>query len=107
MSKLYIISAILVIAGVTVILRFLPFVLFNRKGKTPEFIEYLGKVLPYAIMGMLVVYCLKGMSFDNVGNWVPACVGVTMTTAIHYWRRNTIFSILAGTVVYMILIRIM
>ena len=107
MSELYIISAILVIAGVTVILRFLPFVLFKGKGKTPEFIEYLGKVLPYAIMGMLVVYCLKGISFDHVGNWLPASVGVVITTAIHYWRRNTIFSILVGTATYMILIRMM
>ena len=89
MSEIYILSAILVMAGVTVILRFLPFVFFSGKRKTPEFIEYLGKVLPYAIMGMLVVYCLKGMSFDHVGNWLPACVGVGMTTVIHCWKRNT------------------
>ena len=105
MSEIYILSAILVMAGVTILLRFLPFLIFG--GKTPEFIEYLGKVLPYAIMGMLVVYCLKGTSFDTVINWLPACVGVVLTAVIQIWKRNTIYSILAGTVVYMVLIRIM
>lgn len=107
MSEIYILSAILVMAGVTVLLRFLPFLIFGGRAKTPEFIEYLGKVLPYAIMGMLVVYCLKGTSFDTVINWLPACVGVVLTEVIQIWKRNTIYSILVGTVVYMVLIRIM
>ena len=107
MSEIYILSAILVMAGVTVLLRFLPFLIFGGRAKTPEFIEYLGKVLPYAIMGMLVVYCLKGTSFDFVINWLPVCVGVVLTAMIQIWKRNTIYSILAGTVVYMVLIRIM
>lgn len=107
MSEIYILSAILVMAGVTVLLRFLPFLIFGGRAKTPEFIEYLGKVLPYAIMGMLVVYCLKGTSFNFVINWLPVCVGVVLTAMIQIWKRNTIYSILAGTVVYMVLIRIM
>ena len=107
MSEIYILSAILVMAGVTVLLRFLPFLIFGGRAKTPEFIEYLGKVLPYAIMGMLVVYCLKGISFNTVINWLPACIGVVLTAVIQIWKRNTIYSILVGTVVYMVLIRIM
>ena len=107
MSEIYILSAILVMAGVTILLRFLPFLIFGGRAKTPEFIEYLGKVLPYAIMGMLVVYCLKGTSFNTVTNWLPACVGVVLTAVIQIWKRNTIYSILVGTVVYMVLIRIM
>ena len=107
MSEIYILSAILVMAGVTILLRFLPFLIFGGRAKTPEFIEYMGKVLPYAIMGMLVVYCLKGISFNTVINWLPACVGVVLTEVIQIWKRNTIYSILAGTVVYMVLIRIM
>ena len=107
MSEIYILSAILVMAGVTILLRFLPFLIFGGRAKTPEFIEYLGKVLPYAIMGMLVVYCLKGISFNTVINWLPACVGVVLTAVIQIWKRNTIYSILVGTVVYMVLIRIM
>ena len=107
MSEIYILSAILVMAGGTILLRFLPFLFFGGRAKTPEFIEYLGKVLPYAIMGMLVVYCLKGTSFDFVINWLPTCVGVVLTAVIQIWKRNTIYSILAGTVVYMVLIRIM
>ena len=107
MSEIYILSATLVMAGVTILLRFLPFLIFGGRAKTPEFIEYLGKVLPYAIMGMLVVYCLKGISFNTVINWLPACIGVVLTAVIQIWKRNTIYSILAGTVVYMVLIRIM
>ena len=107
MSEIYILSAILVMAGVTILLRFLPFLIFGGRAKTPEFIEYLGKVLPYAIMGMLVVYCLKGISFNTVINWLPACIGVVLTAVIQIWKRNTIYSILVGTVVYMVLIRIM
>ena len=107
MSEIYILLAILVMAGVTVLLRFLPFLIFGGRAKTPEFIEYLGKVLPYAIMGMLVVYCLKGISFNTVINWLPACIGVVLTAVIQIWKRNTIYSILVGTVVYMVLIRIM
>lgn len=105
MSKLYVISAIAIMAGVTAILRFLPFFVFGGKAKTPEFIEYLGKVLPYAIMGMLVVYCVKGVTFDAVKNWLPALVGVVLTAAVQIWKRNTIYSILIGTAAYMVLIR--
>lgn len=103
MAKAYILLAIFVMAGVTAILRFLPFFILHGKSETPEFITYLGKVLPYAIMGMLVVYCLKGVSFKTMQNWLPACAGVLLTVVIHCWKRNTIYSILAGTIVYMVL----
>jgi len=94
-----------VIAGITVLLRAIPFLVFGGRAKTPAFIEYLGKVLPYAIMGMLVVYCLKSVRFDAAANWMPSCAGVAVTVMIQVWKRNSIYSILTGTVVYMVLLR--
>lgn len=106
MSDMQVLIAILVMAAVTALIRFLPFLVFG-KAKTPAFIEYLGKVLPCAVMGMLVVYCLKDVRFEGVANWVPSAVGVAVTAGVHAWKRNPIYSILAGTIVYMILIRIL
>lgn len=106
MTDTQVLLSILVMAVVTAALRFLPFIVFGRK-KTPAFIEYLGKVLPYAIMGMLVVYCLKDTRLTAAGSWIPAVCGVAATVGMHVWKRNSIFSILAGTIVYMILIRVM
>ena len=106
MTDIYVFTSICVMAGMTILLRFLAFIIFGGKKKTPEFIVYLGKVLPCAIMGMLVIYCLKDVSFDAVVNWLPAFVGVGVTAAVQIWKRNSIYSILAGTVVYMALIRL-
>lgn len=100
------IAAVAVIAVVTALLRFLPFFIFGRK-KTPAFVEYLGEVLPYAIMGMLVVYCLRGMSFGAVSGWIPYVLGTLATIIVHVWKRNTIYSILSGTIIYMVLIRLL
>ena len=106
MSDTRLLIAILIMAAVTALLRFLPFMVFGGR-KTPAFITYLSKVLPYAIMAMLVVYCLKDIGFGSIAGWVPYVAGVAVTIAVHAWKRNSIFSILAGTVVYMVLIRVM
>ncbi len=107
MIDTYALSAILVMSAVTITLRFLPFLIFGGKEKTPEFIKYLGKVLPYAIMGMLAVYCLKDVNTDSASNWLPTLAGVLITAILQTWKRNSICSILSGTVVYMVLLRIM
>ena len=93
-----------VIAFVTAVLRFLPFVLFSRR-KVPRFIEDLGRVLPCAIMGMLVVYCLKGVSFSALSGFMPELISCAAIVVLHVWKRNTLLSILGGTVCYMLLIR--
>lgn len=105
MSDTHALILIGVIAVVTALLRFIPFLLFQGR-KTPEFIEYLGKLLPYSIMGMLVVYCMKDINFESAAGYLPCLAGAAATIAVHVWKRNSIYSILAGTVVYMILIRI-
>lgn len=96
-----------VMALVTVALRFAPFIIFKNNKKTPIVVEYLGKVLPGAIMAMLVVYCLKGVSFKILTNWLPALLACVLTSVSYVFKKNTLISIIFGTAVYMILIRIM
>ena len=96
---------ILTMMAGTVATRFLPFLLLGDKRQTPPFISYLGKVLPYAIMGMLVVYCLKGVSVTRISSVVPAALGVGITAGLHLWKHNTLLSIIGGTVCYMILVQ--
>lgn len=102
MSNSYVMIMIAVIAIVTMLLRFLPFMIFGER-KTPAYIDYLGKFLPYAIMGMLVVYCLKGMTFTRAPFGIPEIIAVAVTAGLHIWKRNTLISIICGTVCYMIL----
>ena len=104
MSDLHSMLIVAVTAGVTILLRFLPFFVFGEK-KTPEFLDYLGKFLQYAIMAMLVVYCLKGGSFAAAASWLPAVVGVTVVVVLHVWKRNTLISIVGGTICYMIMVQ--
>lgn len=104
MSDLHSVLIVAVAAGVTILLRFLPFFIFGEK-KTPEFLDYLGKYLQYAIMAMLVVYCLKGVSFGTMAAWVPSAVSVGVVVGLHVWKRNTLISIVGGTICYMVMVQ--
>ena len=104
-SSLHALSMILVIAAVTAVLRFAPFFIFSVDQPVPEFINYLGRVLPYSIMAMLVVYCLKGISFAKAPFGLPEMISVILVVVLHIWRRNTLFSIICGTICYMLLIQ--
>lgn len=99
-------SAVLiaVAAVITAALRFIPFIVFGGKRKTPAFITYLGKVLPFAIMGMLVVFCLKNTSVSSYPYGIPELIGVVTVALLHIWKRNTLLSIVTGTVVYILLV---
>ena len=105
MDKFYGVAMIGVIALVTAALRFLPFLIFRGNRKTPKYVEYLGKVLPFSIMGMLVVYCLKGVTFTALENWLPYFVATAAVVLLHLWKRNTLLSIITGTVLYMVLVQ--
>lgn len=105
MNNIHSAFIVAVVALVTILLRFLPFIIFNGKAKTPKFVEYLGKVLPYAIMGMLVVYCLKSISFVKAPYGIPELVSCALTSLVYLWKRNTLFGIVAGTLCYMLLIQ--
>ena len=90
-------------AAVTMMLRFLPFIIFRKN--TPEYISYLGRVLPAAIIGMLVVYCLKDITPASYPFGAPELTAAVCVVLVQAWKRNSILSILSGTVVYMILIQ--
>lgn len=96
---------IAVMALVTAALRFLPFLIFGKNRTTPPLISYLGQVLPYAIMGMLVVYCLKDVSLGSAPFGIPELIGCAVVTLLHIWKRNTLLSIGAGTVCYMLMVQ--
>lgn len=105
MNDGYLWASVAVIALVTAGLRFLPFVIFNGKRQTPKIIEKLGRLLPYAIMGMLVVYCLKDTSFTQISGFLPALIACGVVGVLYVWKRNTLLSIIVGTVCYMVLVQ--
>lgn len=95
-----------VMAGYLVLgLGFLPFLIFGGGKKTPPFIAYLGRVLPCAIIGMLVVFCLRNIDLHSAAGFLPELIACALTAALHLWRRNTLLSIGAGTVCYMLLVQ--
>ena len=94
---------VLAMAAVTWLLRFLPFLVFRRRA--PAYVVYLGKVLPAAIIGMLVVYCLKNVSVTVSPFGIPELIGITATALMHLWKRNTLLSMFTGTLFYMLVIR--
>ena len=106
MSNVHAALTIIVVALVTALLRFLPFLIFGENRTTPPLITYLGQVLPFAIMGMLVVYCLKDVSFCTGSFGIPGILGCAVVTLLHIWKRNTLLSIGAGTVCYMLLVQL-
>lgn len=106
MDKLHAALIIAVAALVTVALRFLPFLIFGENRKTPPLVAYLGQVLPYAIMGMLVVYCLKDVTLTAAPFGIPEAIGCAVVALLHIWKRNTLLSIGAGTVCYMLLVQL-
>lgn len=105
MHNTHAIATIAVCALVTMLLRFLPFLIFGEDRKTPPIIAYLGRVLPYAIMGMLVVYCLKDVTLTSAPFGIPEAIGCAVVALLHIWKRNTLLSIGAGTVCYMLLVQ--
>ena len=105
MTNTYAVLTIAVCALITAALRFLPFLIFGENRKTPPVITYLGQVLPFSIMGMLVVYCLKDMTFLSAPFGIPEIIGCTIVAGLHIWKRNTLLSIGAGTVCYMLLVQ--
>lgn len=84
--------------------RFLPFALFQGR-KTPKVIQYLGTVLPAAVFGLLVVYCLKNVDVISGNHGLPELIAITATVLLHVWRRQMMLSIAGGTIIYMLLVQ--
>lgn len=102
-DNMYIFTIVAAVAAVTVVIRFAPFVVF--RSRTPAAILYLGEVLPYAIMAMLVVYCLKGVTPLSGNHGFPEFISVLAVVILHKWKHNTLLSILCGTLLYMLLVQ--
>ena len=91
-------------AIVTLLIRFLPFLVFRRE--PPKYISYLGRVLPSAIIGMLVIYCLKDITPTVHPFGIPELIAVACVAGVQVWKRNSLISILTGTVMYMVLVQL-
>ncbi len=96
---------ILVVAGCTFLTRFLPFILFGGGKEVPALVKNLGELLPPAVIAILVVYCLKGVSFMVPPHGLPEFIAVGIVALLHIWKRNNLLSIGGGTVAYMVMIQ--
>lgn len=99
------ITILMVILG-TMITRFLPFLIFPAGKPTPKYIQYLGKFLPPAVFGLLVIYCLKNVSIFTGSHGIPELISIIVVIALHYWKRQMLLSIAGGTVCYMLLVQL-
>ena len=89
----------------TMLTRFLPFFIFRENQETPAFIRYIGKFLPSAVFGMLVIYCLKNVSLLTGSHGIPELISIALVVALHLWKRQMLLSIAGGTVCYMLLVQ--
>ena len=99
------VASIAVMAAVTFLTRFLPFALFDRGGEPPKVVLYLGRVLPPAIIAMLIIYCLRATSFASPDGWAPQLIAGAAVVAFHVWKKNNLLSIFGGTILYMVLVQ--
>ncbi|HIY21878.1 MAG TPA: AzlD domain-containing protein [Candidatus Flavonifractor merdigallinarum] len=105
LTPLEAVASIAVMAVVTFLTRALPFLLFDRGERPPKLVLYLGRVLPAAIIAMLIIYCLRGVSFAGLESWLPPLLAVALVVGLHLWRHNNLLSIFGGTIFYMVLVQ--
>ena len=98
-------ASIAVMSAVTFLTRALPFLLFDRGEHPPKIVLYLGKVLPPAIIAMLIVYCLKEVTFTSLGGWLPTLLAGVTAVLLHVWKGNDLLSIFGATGLYMVLVQ--
>ena len=98
-------AAIAVMAAVTFLTRVLPFLLFGRNGNPPRVVLYLGRYLPPAVIAMLIVYCLRGITFSAPAGWVPSLLAGVTAVLLHLWKGNDMLSIFGATILYMVLVQ--
>lgn len=98
-------ASITVMAAVTFLTRALPFILFDHGDHPPKVVLYLGRVLPPAIIAMLIVYCLKGITFVAPAGWIPPLVAGSAAILLHLWKGNDLLSIFGATVLYMVMVQ--
>lgn len=96
---------ILAIAITTFFTRVIPFIFFPDNKETPKYITYLGEVLPYSAIGMLVIYCLKDVSFKAMPFGLPEIISIIAIILLHNWKKNTLISIGGGSLIYMLIVQ--
>lgn len=106
MTTAQVLVMVAVMALATIFTRVLPFLLFPSGKKTPKFVDYLGSVLPCAVIGMLVVYCFKGVTVTAWPFGIPEALSGSFVVAIHKWKHNLLLSIGGGTALYMALVQL-
>lgn len=100
----HIITIAMIVLG-TMLTRFIPFIAFPSDKPTPKYIQYLGKVLPAAVIGLLVVYCFKDVRLTSGSHGIPELIGAVIVVVLHFWKKNMFLSIAAGTIAYMFLVQ--
>lgn len=90
----------------TMLTRFLPFLVFGRGKETPKYVQYLGKALPAAVFGLLVVYCLKDVNILAGNHGIPEAIAILVVVLLHLWKKQMLLSIAGGTVCYMLLVQL-
>ncbi|KKB73118.1 MULTISPECIES: branched-chain amino acid transporter permease [Bacillus] len=98
------ITIAMVVLG-TMLTRFLPFMIFPSGKPTPKYIQYLGKALPSAVIGLLVIYCFKDVSLLSGSRGIPEFIAVAAVALLHFWKKNMLLSIAGGTIIYMMLVQ--
>ena len=106
MSAMYPYWAVGICATATILLRAVPFLLFGGRKEPSALLSFLGKVLPFSIIGMLVIYCLRSVRFSSPEQWVPELAAGIAVVLLHLWRKNSLVSIIGGTALYMFLIQV-
>ncbi|MFC0211791.1 branched-chain amino acid transporter permease [Paenibacillus chartarius] len=99
-----VITIAMVVLG-TMLTRFLPFLVFPSGKPAPPYVQYLGKVLPSAVIGLLVIYCFKDVSLLSGSHGIPELIGVAVVACLHFWKKQMLLSIAGGTIAYMILVQ--
>lgn len=103
----YCITMIVVMSIVNYTIRLLPFLLFDKEEKMPKVVEYLGRMLPPAMMSVLLIYCIRSIRLLSGNHGIPELLGIATAMVLHGWKRNTLLSIALSTIVYMIFNRIL
>ena len=99
-------AIIFTVAGTIFFTRLIPFLLFPKGKEIPPIIRYLGRVLPPAVIAMLIVYCLKGVTFTTLGGWLPSLIAGVAAVVLHLWKGNELISIFGATGLYMVLVQV-
>lgn len=105
MNFVYDAGIILTVAVCTFLTRLFPFALFGRRQRPHPMVSYIGKILPSAVMAVLVVFCLKNVEFTAIRAFAPQLIGIIIVAALHVWKRNFLLSIGVGTVCYMVMVQ--